>query len=129
VTAPLTLDLIERLREAAGGNRELDAALALHFGWMIYDDGMGVMDRWEDPDGKVGAGVPPPFSSSLDAALELVHRVLPGQATAVGDMAFDPPGKPWACIWTKGGSPKFHGEAPTAPLALLLALMMGLEKE
>jgi hypothetical protein len=64
--------------EATGPDREIDAALALHFGWTIYDDGMGRMDLWRDPDGKIGGGLAPSFSASLDAALALVERVLPG---------------------------------------------------
>lgn len=58
---------------------ELDAAVALAFGWTIYDDGMGVMQRWRDPDSKIGAGLPPPFTTSLDAGLALAERMRPGE--------------------------------------------------
>lgn len=69
----------------------------------------------------------PTYTASVDVALSLKNRLLPGHAGAVGDMAFDPPPRPpWACIWTKGGDPKFHGEGKTPALALLSAIFRAL---
>ncbi len=115
--------LIARVEGATGADRELDAdiiaALGFHAwaGRMSYPMGDG---RWFD----FGASC---ITDSTDAALALKDRVLPGQAAAMGDMAFtNHPRGPWATIWTLEGEPKWNAEAATLPLAIVLATLRAL---
>ena len=125
MTLPL---LLQRVREAGGPDRELDRAVALHFGWTDYDDGMGVMTRMRDPEGVVGAHYAPSFSASLDAAVALVERVRPEThwliqtSGKIEDHTFD------AEMWSGGKGSGFH-QGATPALALLAALLASLTQE
>ena len=80
-------DLITRLEEAAEGSRELDAEIsqALMFPTML---------RWGDHHwrrGHVGGWTTlPSFTTSLDAALALAERVLPGSMWGFQQNTTDP---------------------------------------
>lgn len=62
-------DLIERLEKAGGPDRELDIALTKQF---------IAGKQYRHPD------LAPPYTTSLDAAVALVERVLPGWGWQVG---------------------------------------------
>ena len=76
--------LITRLEAAKFGTRELDEEIALASGWTVREDSYGdnisepveTWEVWEHPDFPLPEGdyyyKPPPFSTSLDAALTLV---------------------------------------------------------
>lgn len=79
--------LLERLEKASGGDREIDARLAEAFGGFadviraLNEDGSTVdamVDYGEDSFDEC-----PRYTSSLDAALSLVERVMPGWTRAV----------------------------------------------
>lgn len=120
-----TKGLIERLEAAEVGSRELDWLIADLF---AYPEPWPQSALW--PPFAAGSRFDksiPAYTTSLDAALSLAERVLPGQARAMGDMAFDPPGLPWATIWTTGGDPKFNAHAATPALALCIAILKAHE--
>src|SRR5438105_1932936 len=80
--------LIERVEKATGPDRELDEALALAFGWRLREIVLvRTVLEWERPTGfrlPIGTMADPPFfTASLDAALALVERVLPGAQTTL----------------------------------------------
>ena len=107
-------DLIARLTEATGPDREIDLDL-----WRLFGDlPPAVHERWDYQT--------VPYTASVDASLALVERVLPGKHWSLG----------W---WDEGfrceflvfeeGEWWYHagkgtvGEAPTLPLAILVALL------
>jgi hypothetical protein len=102
-------DLITRLEGAEGADRELDIAVARAFllPWSR---------EWTPPA--------PPYTSSLDAALGLAERVLPGSRWMV-ERHFD--GSGWAMIHAKPGTERDMTEAKTPALALVLAVLKGKE--
>lgn len=74
------LDLIKRLEEATGPCRELDARLLLwehpslgSYPWMQTSIG-----KWIRKDGNASIVSAPNVTSSIDAAVALAERVLPG---------------------------------------------------
>lgn len=72
-------ELEKRLEEATECNQELDAAL-----WSLWDkrplegpaDGLRIYKR--DPEDCGAFDLPPNYTASLDAAVALVERLLPG---------------------------------------------------
>lgn len=130
-------ELIAKCERATGGDRELDhwvqaSLVCEHFG------------HYETPDAWVAAAVEfrwatPRYTTSIDAALALLERVLPGWI--VESMSQEAAGTIGAlkafgwCVeitdgshamnW-KAGSPQ--GRAPTLPLAIILATLKALEK-
>ncbi|WP_298700967.1 hypothetical protein [uncultured Brevundimonas sp.] len=86
MTADLSA-LIARLEAAEAGSRELDAAIPRALGWDVHNarrNGLWVVPFGEydtcDPDDMFELGE---FTTSLDAALALAERVLPGWAWMV----------------------------------------------
>lgn len=124
----MTRTLIEKLEAADGPSRELDAEIhdALHSSHMAFNSGN---QGW-----KVLAGDPrsptreyfelPAYTSSLDAAVALVERVLP-------EVEFDINGyrKFYSAVVYTGGGPQnevgAQGKHPA--LALCIALLKALE--
>ena len=132
------LELLERVKAAAGPDRELDAAITIALGdgpgegWtLITQDKPGVFNmdagRWIN-----GCRIrtPKPFTASIDAALALVERKLPDFAyqltndygglnrvhinVAPGCEGFPPAGM------------NVSEDAETMPLAILVALLTAL---
>lgn len=114
--------LVERVEGASGADRELDALLL-----PVFDPALQVRHNsvWR---GKLCCGsltdCLPPYSASVDAALALVERVLPGcgyDLTFVpgNDHPFD------AYLWPDSGGPEI-GEGVTPALAILSALLRAL---
>lgn len=126
--------LAERLEKAARPDRELDEAVLLATGWKNkgpagrnidcpYDD---VGEVWFSPVGPrywwSKAELPRP-SHSIDAALALVERLLPDNQRGVYLNIYNQFGDA-ACKIGDRFNPEF--EAPTAPLAILNALVDAL---
>lgn len=120
----MTAELAKLLEEAAEGSRLLDGRLYLALGREVTE----LIDGTFVGAATVNGWLPiHNVTTSIDAAVALVRENLPGHALAVGDMAFDPPGTPWATIWTPQGEPKFNGRAKTPALALCAALLRALD--
>lgn len=98
-------DLLARLEVAEAGSRELDCLIARHFGWhrveprharnkaggwIAPEDFLGVnSDGSPRLDSLHGTDIhrdPPRLSQSLDAALALAERVLPGWHCHIGNL-------------------------------------------
>lgn len=83
-------ELIAKLESAGAGSRELGHEVLLHFGWhrSHYGHFYGPLYQWSAPDRKPCLiqgdedKLPNP-TTSLDAALALAERVLPGWYPAV----------------------------------------------
>lgn len=123
-------DLIARL-EKEGGSRELDAEIFRALGYHIvstdrcYPLGVRGYNRFsqEDPQPKTN------ITTSLDAAIALCERVLPGWSVllaitpnvAVCDVHTKPLGEP-------DGKWPGHAQAPKPATALCIALLRALEE-
>lgn len=117
-------ELIARLEAARGPDRELDADLSEHFGGVFYQH-----PSWSVQTYVTAA----PLTASIDAALALVERLLPGWWRSVSESA----GGWWAGLLNPEGGYVSSDAAPTAPrryfpngaLAILIALLCALEKD
>src|SRR5262249_5889214 len=92
--------VLDRLTGARAPDRELDAAIHTALtGAHCWNE---PLDGWVAQFGDTaGWETLPAYTSSVDDALALKTRVLPGQACALGDMAFElTQHEPWATIWT-----------------------------
>lgn len=136
--------LLERLRAATGGDRELNgdiwwALSPIHSGRAFQNASPG-LPRPLDHDKPIPAGLgrlgvrtsAPDYTGSLDSALALVQAKLPGWEWVVAQHS----GKCWACV-QPGGQDEFGGpehvehpgEAATPALSLLVALLVALIAE
>jgi hypothetical protein len=96
---PALRKLSKRVRAATGRDRELDRSIA---------------DLLDHNAAKI-----PEYTGSVDACIDLVHRVLPGWFWHVG---YGPRGVlPYAALWH--GHARHEASAPTVPLALLAAVL------
>ena len=123
-------ELLTALKAATGPDRELDADLATYLGYpVIWKQANGTMDVFPVWKGPLGKEPCPRFTDSIDAALALVQEKLPprdGWRFNIVDIGEERVGfevhKP---EW-----PGSHYEdAPTAPLAILIALLTALEEQ
>ena len=98
--AEASLDkLLSDVKAATGSDRDLDRVIFMALGG--------------------GDGEAPPYTSSVDACIDLVHRALPGWGWHVG---FGPRGiVPYASLHKD--ETRFEASAPTVPLALLAAAL------
>jgi hypothetical protein len=128
--------LIERVAAAPCGERELDARL-----WWVFDHGAAKRAYQNAATGKPksmsadqfprdpGLGhaallsSSPRYSSSIDAALALTERLLPGSSRRVLD---DPDGGGALCSIVYGAGQRVQSEAATWPLAIILATLRAL---
>ena len=107
---PSSIDgLIERLEAATEGTPALDLAVFTAF----------ESTEWE-------RGPVEHYSRSVDAALALVERVLPGS-----DMRMESDDDTWSFAVGRVGDSAWSAEAvhATAPLAILLALLRSIKSE
>lgn len=108
--SPLPSTLLSRLREATEGSWELERAIKAMLEGRVY------VSYADDLANRNGA-TPPHYTTSLDAALRLVELVLPGSPVALTIY----PTEAHASVGVD-----HTGLAPTAPLALLIALLTAL---
>lgn len=114
-------DLLERVRGATGPSRELDADLYRALGYEVRQSGDGFW-TWSQSGGS-DLRILPKFTASLDAALALVERVLPGWEWSVGSDQ----GCAIATVWTPhAGVDDLDVGGPTPALAILAALLSAL---
>ena len=115
--------LLERVEGATGGDRELDRDIAIATGW-VHRSGA----PWE----RVLEWERPNPTASVDAALALIGRVLPG--LYMWRLEFDDEPTDWPYetrVYSAGGSERgYNASHKTPALALcaaLLAAMIGEE--
>lgn len=99
-------ELIARLEAAEVGSRELDVCM------------------WEVSDGWQNVHRPPCVTTSLDAALAMAERVLPG-CRCIAERDHD--GTGWACVRASEDSERFMTDAATPALALCIAILRALD--
>lgn len=111
--------LIAKLEQAEQAERVFDAAIGSILGWRqkveyVKTDPNGETARkvfWIVPSGE-NPGIVPPFTTSIDAAVELMETVAPSDRWGVSVVG----GTGTAFV---GGGPYCH--APTAAMALCIA--------
>lgn len=125
-------DLIKRLEEAEGADREIDAAIWAHFNDGSVEDqehvNMKTGERFflktslKGSDGKFRVGRAPTYTESLDAALALVGEILPDHAVGMNEFKHH---LSWRANLEKGGVSKGGGFAyhKSPAIALLIALL------
>lgn len=131
-------DLITRVEGASGADRELDALIAAQFkiiaarlygladgytyDFRVSDDLVNV-EVWEScgdgNDNRQLRRAPSPYTASVDAALSLLERVLPGWTWSIGNLRVGAQ----AYLMRAPGARMFEGKAPSPALALVLAIL------
>lgn len=132
-------DLLERIEAATGSDRELDGRIwcAINGYNFVAWDGAGVVYRFREPGIRhMDAAHVQPVTRSVDSALALVERVLPGWTfTIARHYGHDNPTGPFyadmaSVEWiqdlpgTEGQQAEAYGATPA--LALLSALLKAL---
>jgi hypothetical protein len=126
-------ELAAMLDAATGPSRELDSAIAVALDgfetWPERYEGAGVQycRRYGDDLAIPGAApdsLVPHYTSSIDAALALVERLLPGWDWGVERYGLQASGKVWPAGWHD--AKVVRAFAPTTPLAILKALVAAL---
>lgn len=127
------MTIINRLRSAESGSRELDADVSKTCGWRYVENrDVGSPHLWGwygmSPEGH--SGPIPTYTTSIDAALALVEKMLPGWLVKLNKRVV--PG--WSVRLTSPSfdffyTNDFDGEEfpQSAPLAILTALFTALE--
>lgn len=138
--------LIERVEKATGPDRELDCRIAYTLDFSV--DGMGnsfrdfcdVFERdWAEISRRAEMHQSilshnlPRVTASIDSALALLERVRPGWVCdTLGQDATGTLGDMRGIGWTaefSNGLQSCQGQAPTLPLAIILALLLSLQSE
>jgi len=126
--------LITRLEGAGEGSRELDLAIGVALcGWTIEPTFMGMKGPWVTFDGGTCPATPggdyPALTQSLDAALALAGRVLPGWSWSGGQITKDGTTQAWAVVYSTDRGKPVGSElkAPTPALALVLATLRAVQ--
>lgn len=117
-------DLIERIGGATGPDRRLDGAIAI-----ALTPGARTWIRGLAGGYKVGDEhkVADAFTASLDAALALVERVLPGWFIGVQQNRGVPAENAWSGILCPEDGDEVEITAPTPALALLSSMLRAVE--
>lgn len=115
--------LLERVENTEGHEPDIEDDIALTFETEAqYWDGDGELYVRRSP--LIGWTPVPAYTASIDAALALVERVLPGSEIK---LHINNPERDWqaACIRTKSLE-MLCGECATAPLSIIAALLKAL---
>lgn len=131
--------LIDSLRSGEGGSRVLDALVYGMEHDMHLNGGTFMLEihgretfQFKHPTKMHPVGPAalyvagydvPPVTTSLDAALALAERVLPGRTVTLYER------KGWASVDINMPSKTYFGTAPTAPLALCIAILTALQNK
>lgn len=92
-------EILARVEKATGPDREIDAALAIVFGWTHEVNIEEDFECWRDTNGK--AAYLPRLTDSIDAITRLIERQLPGWHIASGTVGEQD--TPWACLTEPDG--------------------------
>jgi hypothetical protein len=129
--------LLDKIKNASGPSRELDAEIASVIGWKVYNYAISGphVDLPEAYDLVNAAQVPcPKWTESLDACDKLFRFMFPGYRRSLHNIAYlngvyQGDGKEQAIIYhplSSGGEPKFVGVAANGALAYLAAILTAL---
>jgi hypothetical protein len=136
------MTLSTRIASAEVGSRELDAEIAVLDGWCLHpnktyeavqgDSGFTCEDCRANSWGNRSNNVHrqrlhdpvPTYTTSLDAALALAERVLPGWWFTVGKL-----GQGFAVLTNIETAETYKGTAATPVLALCAAILKAVESE
>lgn len=110
-------ELVKRLSAATVGSRELDAAVA---GIFVHDIESDDGDFWWGPFGQQAERIPD-LTTSLDAALALAERVLPGPVNYIEIRPADGSSR------VEIGWPAVSGVAATPALALCMTILKAIQ--
>lgn len=127
-------ELIERVKAATGPDRELDGdiahAMSIVPDWCAAHRDANQRHVWTDGDRPLHAEqwIAPDVTASIDAALALVGRCLPGCIWTIETDAC------WIRVLTKDDVAEFQGHktgmgGKWTPLAITLALLLALESQ
>ena len=113
--------LVERLRQATGPDRRIDASLyrldrpdeAANSPWPVWIK--------SQENGRDDFKAVPRYTASIDAAMALVERRLAGER-----VAFEKFPDHGFCVVKANSDDEHDAEAPTLPLAILAALLTAL---
>lgn len=125
-------DLIARLEKAETADREIDCAIAISvLGYWLQDRGHGVTEYCrKDAEGNTSCGTSVvmvrPYTASLDAAVGLVERVLPGWGVY---FRRDKDGCGGGLTYPEYTFVCHHAVAATLPLTICLALLRALSSQ
>lgn len=118
-------ELLKRVQDVKGADREVNEKLALIAGWHQVGERLSdgkTIQCWYDPDG-VEQFVPR-YTASIDAAVGLVEKMLPSAGVTIG---VDRDRKVYASVrWGDGVKDVALANAPSPALALLAALLQAL---
>lgn len=106
-------ELLERVKAATGPDRQLDYALFCHFA------PRDVASAWHPHEGHQ-------YTASIDAAVALCERLLPGWKASHGEFSWSfgfQDERVWTC---KLRYYRTKAHAPTLPLAILAGLLQAL---
>jgi hypothetical protein len=137
MTMPDLDALIERVRGATEPSRELDRDIAIATFKGCEDNherarkvliSYGAQPWNFEVSGISGVSLrtPEPVTSSLDAAIALAERVLPGWA---GEVDFGGTGLQQAWMHEPSGARSFTSQSSTPALALILAILTALKEQ
>lgn len=140
--------LIERLEKATGPDREIDRDIGLAIdGWVYLPDDHEVALRfpeypWLQAHNEIfadsdGALPPAAYTESIDDALALVERKLPGWQWEIGTWSYPEPGRRFSARVARPtdypdhslGIDAWHDSGETPAIALCLALLRCLESQ
>jgi hypothetical protein len=111
--------LIARITAATEPSRELDAEIALAFGWLKQPDPSGFVDfYWTRRNGSGDFAEPPGFTISIDSALTLVKPGIRWALSMWEDHAGFETG-----LGMAGDPGCFYAVHKLAPLAIVLAAL------
>lgn len=115
-------ETISKLQRATGEAKSLDSAIADSLGWIRRNEIVAgrTVQRWTSPEGDTQA-MPPPWTSSVQAAMELQIALFPGRAGAVSVEV-----QKGATAIIENG-PKSYGATPA--IALCIAALKTLEQD
>lgn len=137
-------ELIERLEKAAGPDRELDVAIAVAIDGYVLEKRERDRKLWlyreesgpryygrKDPEYGV-SGEYPRLTSSIDAAVALCVRVLPGMYWSITQGVIgNSPQEFDASVWEEDApwdALQHRGVHKSAPIALLLAILRAKDR-
>lgn len=131
--------LIAKLEAATGPDRELDVAISCAIDGRVLEKRGNDRKEWLYPQGKDGGrqdpgpygyttNMSPSFTASIDAAVALAERVLPGLDWGAYSFGEDgAQGKVWKHGWHD--DTVIYGDHPSPAIALVIAILRAKQAE